>query len=128
MEQSVQPPAPETDELDSYSFEELLDLNQRLQAQLKKRQDLEVQAHIEKTRLLAKTLGISVEQMFGFHAAAPGLHQHRTARSSTRPPRTIAYRDPSNPGNVASTKGPKPQWFKDFLANGGDPETIRVHE
>src|SRR5208337_3305881 len=74
MEQTLQiptqqqnPQTPEEDELTTYTFNDLLDLNFRLQAELQRRQAVELEAHKEKTRQLARALGITVEQMFGFN-------------------------------------------------------------
>src|SRR5271167_1158017 len=90
LEQTLQIPAhqqnpqtPERDELTTYTFNELLDLNFRLQAELQRRQAVELEAHKEKTRQLARALGITVEQMFGFHA----VPAQRRAPRGTRPPK-----------------------------------------
>ena len=134
LEQSLQTPthqqnpqAPEADELITYTFNELLDLKYRLQAELQRRQAVELEAHKEKTRQLARALGITVEQMFGFNTA---LSSPRAPRG-TRPPKQstkVAFRDPLNADNVASAKGPKPDWLKTYLEQGRDIEEFRVQE
>src|SRR5271166_3882876 len=90
LEQTLQNPAhqqnpqtPEADELTTYTFNDLLDLNFRLQAELQRRQAVELDAHKEKTRQLARALGISVEQMFGFNTTPASPH----APGGTRPPK-----------------------------------------
>ena len=121
------PQTPEADELTAYTFNELLDLNYRLQAELQRRQAAELGAHKEKTRQLARALGITVEQMFGFN---PIPASPRTPRG-TRPPKQpikVAFRDPLNADNVASAKGPKPDWLKNYLGQGRDIEEFRVQE
>ena len=134
LEQTLQIPAhqqnpqtPEADELTTYTFNELLDLNFRLQAELQRRQAVELEAHKEKTRQLARALGITVEQMFGFNTAAASPQAPR----STRPPKQpikVAFRDPLNTDNVATAKGPKPAWLKNYLDQGRDIEEFRVQE
>jgi DNA-binding protein H-NS len=118
---------PESDELTAYTFNELLDLNFRLQAELQRRQAAELEAHKEKTRQLARALGVTVEQMFGFNPTpdSPG------APRGTRPPKRpikVVFRDPLNADNVAPAKGPKPAWLKNYLEQGRDIEEFRVQE
>jgi DNA-binding protein H-NS len=121
------PQIPEADELTTYSFNELLDLNYRLQAELQHRQAAELEAHKEKTRQLARALGITVEQMFAFNTTPTSPRAPR----GTRPPKQpikVAFRDPLNADNVASAKGPKPDWLKTYLEQGRDIEEFRVQE
>jgi DNA-binding protein H-NS len=125
--QQQNPQTPEADELTQYTFSELLDLNFRLQAELQRRQAAELEAHKEKTRQLARALGITVEHMFGFNSTPASPHAPR----GTRPPKRsvkIAFRDPLNTDNVASAKGPKPDWLKTYLDQGRDIEEFRVQE
>jgi len=134
LEQTLQIPAhqqnpqtPEADELTAYTFNELLDLNFRLQAELQRRQAVELEAHKEKTRQLARALGISVEQMFGFNTTPASPH----APGGTRPPKRpikVVFRDPLNADNVAPAKGPKPAWLKNYLDQGRDIEEFRAQE
>jgi DNA-binding protein H-NS len=125
--QQQNPQPPEGDELTTYTFSELLDLNFRLQAELQRRQAAELEAHKEKTRQLARALGITVEQMFGFRAVPAERGAPRAARPPKQPG-TIAFRDPANPGNVAGAKGPKPAWLKNYLEQGRGIEEFRVQE
>src|SRR5271166_3141088 len=125
--QQQNPQTPEMDELTTYTFNELLDLNCRLQAELQRRQAVELEAHKEKTRQLARALGITVEQMFGFNTTQASPHAPR----GTRPPKQsvkVAFRDPLNADNVASAKGPKPTWRKNYLDAGRDIGEFRVQE
>ena len=134
MEQTLQIPAhqqnpqtPESDELTAYTFNELLDLNYRLQAELQRRQAVELEAHKEKTRQLARALGITVEQMFAINTTPASPHAPRGTRPPKRPSK-VAYRDPLNADNVAPAKGPKPAWLKNYLEQGRDMEEFRVQE
>ena len=122
-----QPQTQESDELTAYSFNELLDLNYRLQAELQRRQAVELEAHKEKTRQLARALGITVEQMFGFNATPTSPQAPRGTRPPKRPVK-VAFRDPLNADNVASAKGPKPDWLRNYLDAGRDIEEFRVQE
>jgi DNA-binding protein H-NS len=121
------PQTPEDEELTAYTFNELLDLNSRLQAELQRRQAAELEGHKEKTRQLARALGITVEQMFGFNTTLTSPQAPRVTRPPKRPSK-IAFRDPLNADNVASAKGPKPDWLKNYLAQGRDIEEFRVQE
>lgn len=121
------PQSPEGDELTTYTFNELLDLNYRLQAELQRRQAVELEAHKEKTRQLARALGITVEQMFGFHATQTPQGAARGTRPPKRPAK-VAFRDPLNADNVASAKGPKPDWLKTYLDQGRDIEEFRAQD
>ena len=125
--QQQNPQTPEADELTAYTFNELLDLNFRLQAELQRRQAVELEAHKEKTRQLARALGITVEQMFGFNPKGDSPPAPRGTRPPKRPSK-IAFRDPLNADNVASAKGPKPDWLKNYLDAGRDIEEFRVQE
>jgi DNA-binding protein H-NS len=134
LEQTLQIPAqqqnpqtPEADELTQYTFNELLDLNFRLQAELQRRQAVELEAHKEKTRQLARALGVTVEQMFGFNTTPASPHAPRGTRRPKRPSK-IAFRDPLNTDNVAPAKGPKPAWLKNYLEQGRDIEEFRAQE
>src|SRR4249920_1835709 len=105
LEQTLQIPAhqqnpqtPEVDELSTYTFNDLLDLNFRLQAELQRRQVVELEAHKEKTRQLARAIGITVEQMFGFNATPTSPHALRGSRPPKRPSK-VAFRDPLNADN-----------------------------
>ena len=121
------PQTPEVDELTTYTFNDLLDLNFRLQAELQRRQAVELDAHKEKTRQLARALGITVEQMFGFNTTLTSPPAPR----GTRPPKQpikVAFRDPLNADNVATAKGPKPAWLKNYLDQGRDIQEFRVQE
>src|SRR6516165_11914467 len=93
--QQQNPQTPEADELTGYTFNELLDLNYRLQAELQHRQAVELEAHKEKTRQLARALGVTVEQMFGFNPTADSPRAPRGTRPPKRPSK-VAFRDPLN--------------------------------
>jgi DNA-binding protein H-NS len=125
--QQQNPQTPEADELTTYTFNELLDLNCRLQAELQRRQAVELEAHKEKTRQLARALGITVEQMFGINPTADSPRAPRGTRPPKRPIK-VAFRDPLNADNVAPAKGPKPAWLKNYLEQGRDIEEFRVQE
>jgi DNA-binding protein H-NS len=125
--QQQNPQTPEADELTAYTFNELLDLNYRLQAELQRRQAAELEAHKEKTSQLARALGITVEQMFDINPTADSSRVPRGSRPPKQPIR-IAFRDPLNPDNVATAKGPKPAWLKNYLEQGRDIEEFRVQE
>ena len=134
LEQTLQIPAhqqnsqtPEADELTTYTFNELLDLNYRLQAELQRRQAAELGAHKEKTRQLARALGITVEQMFGLNPTADSSRAPRGTRPPKRPIK-VAFRDPLNTDNVAPAKGPKPAWLRNYLDAGRDIEEFRIQE
>jgi len=125
--QQQNPQTPEADELTAYTLNELLDLNYRLQAELQRRQAVELEAHKEKTRQLARALGITVEQMFGFNTTLSSPQAPRGTRPPKRPVK-VAFRDPLNADNVASAKGPKPDWLRNYLDAGRDIEEFRVQE
>ena len=125
--QQQNPQTPEADELTAYTFNELLDLNYRLQAELQRRQAVELEALKEKTRQLARALGITVEQMFGFNTSLSSPRAPRGTRPPKRPVK-VAFRDPLNADNVASAKGPKPDWLRNYLDAGRDIEEFRVQE
>ena len=134
LEQTLQIPAdqqipqtPEADELTTFTFNDLLDLNYRLQAELQRRQAAELEAHKEKTRQLARALGVTVEHMFGFNTTPASPQAPRGTRPPKRPSK-VAFRDPLNADNVASAKGPKPDWLKTYLEQGRDIEEFRVQE
>lgn len=103
------PEIQEQDELTAYSFDELLNLNTRLQAEIQRRQVQELESHREKTLALANALNMSIEQMFGINQ--PKGRAGRKPRTDKGQPLPPKYRGPN--GEEWSGKGLAPRWIRD---------------
>lgn len=103
--------------LSNYSIEQLQSLIGEAQHELEKRRAEERSAIVKEIRRLAATAGLEVD--------LKGAGASRTRRSATSklPPK---YRNPANPSETWTGRGPRPQWFKDALASGRQPQDLAI--
>jgi DNA-binding protein H-NS len=91
-----------------YSFEELQEIRNHIDAEIQSRKAHEIKALRAKVNDGALALGVSVEELLGVH---------RTKRTKhPRGPQPARYRGPD--GELWSGRGPSPKWMKPFLAKG----------
>lgn len=47
--------------------------------------------------------------------------------NKTRKPAVAKYRNPANPEETYSGRGPHPQWFKEYIENGGNKDDVVIN-
>lgn len=77
---------------------------------------------------LAKAAGVSIKDLFGFGAAdeKPKRTYTKKADGGTKTPVAPKFKHPENDTITYSGRGRKPQWFLDYIANGGKEEDILI--
>jgi len=98
----------------SYSFEELQEIRRQVDAEIDSRKAHEVESLRAKVSESARSLGVSIEELFGLSSQS-----RRKATRETKHPRgkqPAKYRGPN--GEEWSGRGPSPRWMKPFLAKG----------
>jgi DNA-binding protein H-NS len=94
-----------------YSFAELVEIKTDLEGEIESRKTKEVEELRAKATESAKTLGMSIEELFG-RSPGGGKRQTRHAKGK-QPPK---YRGPN--GEEWSGRGPTPRWMKPLLTKG----------
>jgi len=103
-------------DLSTLSVPQLRDLQQRIPAELKKREAREKAEALNKLREMAKTLGYTLDELLAKEAAVktPGAKV------------AVKYRHPENPTLEWTGRGRKPKWVESWLANGGALDNLLV--
>ncbi|MCF7728680.1 H-NS histone family protein [Sulfitobacter sp. M22] len=102
-----------TEELSTWSLKELDELianaqKARTKAEEQARKDL-----MQEMKDLASKHGLSINEVFG----------KETVRRSSLPAK---YRHPENRSKTWTGQGRKPNWFKDYLENGGQKSDLEI--
>jgi DNA-binding protein H-NS len=97
-----------------YSFTELLKIKKSLESEVKSRQAHEVEELRAKVTEVARTLGVSAEELLRLRSAAPRQPARKTRHVRGKQP--AKYRGPG--GEEWSGRGPAPRWMKPLLAKG----------
>lgn len=95
---------------------EIKELQQRIPAELKRREEGEKQSVLNEMRTLAVQRGFTLEEVLG--------KPKKGTRSGT--PVKIKYRHPSNPDLQWTGRGRKPVWVQEWLNQGGSLESLLV--
>ena len=103
--------------LTNYSVAQLESLIGEAQQELERKRSEERSARVREIRRLAAEAGLEVD-IRGARAARTGR-----ASASKLPPK---YRNPGNPEQTWTGRGPRPQWFRDALAKGKSPADLAV--
>jgi DNA-binding protein H-NS len=103
--------------LSNYSVEQLQGLIGEAQQQLERKRAEERSAVVKEIRRLAATAGLEVD------LKGAGASRTRRAAGSKLPPK---YRNPGNPQDTWTGRGPRPQWFKEALAKGKTPQDLAI--
>jgi DNA-binding protein H-NS len=118
MARSVQPETKHEEtaplKLATYSFEELLEIKRNVESEVRSRQAKEVEVLRARVIETAQTLGVSIEELFGFP-----FRSRKNGARVTRHPRgkqPAKYRGPN--GEEWSGRGPSPRWMKPLLVKG----------
>jgi len=104
-------------DLSSLSVSQLRDLQQKIPAELKKREAREKAEALNKLRDMAKAFGYSLEELVAKEASA-------VKTSGAKVP--VKYRHPENAALEWTGRGRKPKWVESWLANGGSLDNLLV--
>lgn len=127
--------APNIEALKDLSFKELSDHTEQVNTLFREKRDKEVEAAFKMFDEHIKEFGISKKEIadyFSLIDPSDGLHQlKKTQKPSTKnanpSQQIIKYRDPNNPENIWSGRGPKPpKWLKAYLDQGMKKEEFEV--
>ncbi|GAB4352550.1 MAG: H-NS histone family protein [Immundisolibacter sp.] len=97
--------------LNAYSLDELQKLIAEAESALEKRQREKRAEVVAQMRKLAASVGIDFEIV---------------AAESKKRGAPAKYRNPANPTQTWTGRGPKPKWFKEALASGKTPEQMAI--
>ena len=112
--------APANFDVAAYSFEELQEIKRAVDAEIDARKAHEMEALRTKVTESAQSLGVTVEELFGFQTAPRAKRATRHARGK----QPAKYRGPG--GEEWSGKGPAPKWMKPLLAKGKRKEDFLI--
>lgn len=101
-------------DISTLSSQELRDLIQQCESQLKKREKKDREQAIEQIYAIAHSLGVPLSNL---------LKDAKNARKPSTTP-SKQYRDPANPEHRWVGKGPRPQWLKQAIAGGKSLESF----
>ena len=104
----------------SSSFDRLLDERQRLDAEIRQRQDTELTALKRRITALAAALGIPVAELLGL--TAPITKKEKKPRQA-KP----KYQHPTEP-LTWSGRGKPPQWMQELLERGADKADFLIEK
>lgn len=104
-------------DLSTLSVSQLRDLQQKIPAELKKREAREKTEALNKLRDMAKAFGYSLEELVAKEATAVKAGGGKVP---------VKYRHPQNGGLEWTGRGRKPKWVESWLANGGTLDALRV--
>lgn len=107
-------------ELENKSLEELVSFSTDLDSLIKKKRKQETKLVRAKMNELAKAAGFESVDDF---MANQGGRQPRIDKGVKLPPK---YRNPKNPDETWSGKGPTPKWLKEYENGGGNKESCRI--
>jgi DNA-binding protein H-NS len=103
-------------ELSNLSFAQLKDLQQRIPAELKRREEAEKQAFLNEMRVLAESRGLSLDDLMG--------KPKKAARAGGTV--KVKYRHPNNSALEWTGRGRKPLWVVEWLNQGNAIEGLLV--
>lgn len=102
-------------DLEKLDLGELKTLAKDIEKAVKKREADNVKKAREAAETAAREYGYSLEEIMGTRSSS------RAASSSE-----AKFRHPENPALTWSGRGRQPQWFKDAIASGKDPEDLSI--
>lgn len=100
-------------DLSQFNLAELRQLQDQVAKQISRREKQEREAAIEEIFRIAHSINMPLGSLLKL---AP----------KTTSPIIVNYRDPNNPENKWSGRGPRPAWLKTAIANGATLESFRV--
>ncbi|MCL2345784.1 MAG: H-NS histone family protein [Desulfobulbus sp.] len=105
-------------DLSTLSVAQLRDLQQRIPAELKRRESQEKAAALNEARALIKArLGCTLEELLG---------KDGKIKASAGGKVRVKYRHPQDASLEWTGRGRKPKWVEAWLANGGGLDSLMV--
>ena len=102
-------------ELSRMSIGELNNLQGKINAELKMREQQEVARARDEINAIAKKIGMPLKDIIGSH------------RQGKATPKAARYRHPSNASLNWSGRGRQPNWVKDWVASGHPMDELRIN-
>ncbi|MDN0075117.1 H-NS histone family protein [Crenobacter sp. SG2303] len=96
------------------SYPELLDLKKQVEQRIHEIQGQEKTKAMQQIRELAKTYGLSVEEVLA------------KVSGTARKPVEAKYANPANPEQTWSGRGRKPVWVQEYLDSGKTLESLEI--
>lgn len=106
-------------DLSSLSVAQLQELQQRIPAEIKKRETQEKINALNELRAFAKSKGYSIEELLGKEVKEKPA---TGARGKVK----AKYRHPDNASLEWTGRGRKPKWVEAWLATGGQIENLAI--
>ncbi|MDN0082452.1 H-NS histone family protein [Crenobacter sp. SG2305] len=100
--------------LSALAFPELLDLKKQVEQRINDIQAQEKTKAMQQIRELAKTYGLSVEEVLA------------KASGASRKPVEAKYANPANSEQTWSGRGRKPVWVQEYLDSGKTLESLEI--
>lgn len=100
-------------ELSEMTLEELKSLQTRVSRAIETFEDRRRKEALAVVEAKAREMGFSITELYGGRKKGPAV-------------RPAKYRHPENPELTWSGRGRQPQWFKDAIAAGAEPEDFLI--
>lgn len=118
-------------ELSTLSLTELRRLQNKVEAEIRRRSDSAKKDLLKRMQKLAAEHGMSLNDVLGQEptespAAAPKKAGKAATKKSTKPASVIKFRHPENAAIGWTGHGRKPQWVIDWLAAGKPLDDLRA--
>lgn len=107
-------------DIENKSLEELVSLNAAIEDLIKKKRKENTRQIRSQMNELAKVAGFESLEDF---IQGQGTRQERSDKGVKLPPK---YRNPQNPDQTWSGKGPTPKWLQELIDNGKNKEWFRI--
>lgn len=105
-------------DLAGYTLGELKGLQHDVERAIKDRQQQEVQQAREQILAIAKTAGVSVEELL----SDEGIRTKKVAGKKVE----AKYQNPKNTSQTWTGRGRQPRWMAEALANGKKPDDFYI--
>ncbi|SMC27729.1 DNA-binding protein H-NS [Andreprevotia lacus DSM 23236] len=105
-------------DLSQYTLPELYALQKEVTAQIARKQVTDKHDTLLALRQLAQDRGFDLHELLGAAPAGKG-NKPKTAGAAQ-------YKNPADASQTWTGRGRKPQWVIDFLANGGELDTLKI--
>ena len=99
--------------LDTYSYPELLKLQERIEAAIAAKRAEDAQATKEQLRAMAEKAGFDIRDLFG-------------KRGSPKGSGVAKYRNPKDSSQTWTGRGRKPNWLVEAVKKGGKEESFKI--
>ena len=99
--------------LDTYSYPELLKLQEHIEAAIAAKRAEDAQATKEQLRAMAEKAGFDIRDLFG-------------KRGSPKGSGVAKYRNPKDSSQTWTGRGRKPNWLVEAVKKGGKEESFKI--